>query len=83
MQIPKVYIRIFSLCISVCLFLCACQKAPQNNLIYIDNTEEESGTYTESSAIGKNNATTIFERYTAAGGVMTPELEAHMAYYNM
>ena len=25
----------------------------------------------------------LFERYTAAGGVMTPELEAHMAYYNM
>ncbi len=25
----------------------------------------------------------LFDRYTAAGGVMTPELEAHMAYYNM
>ena len=25
----------------------------------------------------------LFERYTAAGGMMTPELEAHMAYYNM
>lgn len=25
----------------------------------------------------------LFERYTQAGGVMTPELEAHMAYYNM
>ena len=25
----------------------------------------------------------LFERYTAAGGVMIPELEAHMAYYNM
>ena len=25
----------------------------------------------------------LFERYTAAGGVMTAELEAHMAFYNM
>ena len=25
----------------------------------------------------------LFERYQQAGGVMTPELEAHMAYYNM
>ena len=25
----------------------------------------------------------LFDRYIAAGGVMTPELEAHMAYYNM
>lgn len=24
----------------------------------------------------------LFDRYRAAGGVMTPELEAHMAYYN-
>ena len=25
----------------------------------------------------------LFERYTQAGGVMTPELEAHMSYYSM
>ncbi len=25
----------------------------------------------------------LFDRYEAAGGVMTPELEAHIAYYNM
>ena len=25
----------------------------------------------------------LFERYTQAGGVMTPELEAHMRYFEM
>ena len=78
MQIPKEYIGIVSLCISVCLFLCGCQKAPQNNLIYIDNTEVESGAYTESSAIGENNTTAIYECFDSTDGSVHFELDVQV-----
>lgn len=41
--------------------------------------------FTKSSIIAgrkREKERVLFDRYTAAGGVMTPELEAHMAYYD-